>query len=240
MEYVTGGSAEAPAGPVHTEFYSNDGATPMRTPEEWAELCGEIPTDTVAITTIYGSTIDYFKPIEGETFCSMLQSNSKHLWSPDGENWQQPEYYPSFSNWCGGASDTWFETIGVDRQMPGTWCSKAGNSHVTGGHGSPVKKSEWSQPFTMEYVTLGESATQAPALKADCADFSCTTIPSGQPGEGNEVCCPAQQDFLPDHDTCECDGCGKDNCKLYNGGSQPGLPFCSETVTEAGESLCHE
>lgn len=40
-----------------------------------------------------GEWIDYFAPIDGATYCEMLQSYQDHKWSADGKTWKIPVYY---------------------------------------------------------------------------------------------------------------------------------------------------
>lgn len=40
-----------------------------------------------------GYWIDYFAPIDGATYCDMLQSYRDHKWSADGKTWKMPGYY---------------------------------------------------------------------------------------------------------------------------------------------------
>ena len=40
-----------------------------------------------------GDYTDYFKPVDGASWCDMLESNDHHMWSRDGENWVVPPYY---------------------------------------------------------------------------------------------------------------------------------------------------
>ena len=50
----------------------------------WGETCKVIPSSTLFIVLDMGSARDFFKPIEGASYCDMLQSSTKHRWSADG------------------------------------------------------------------------------------------------------------------------------------------------------------
>ena len=50
-----------------------------------------------------GDVVDYFKPVEGKTYCEMLQSRLLHQWSPDGKNWVIPSYQFPTRNLGGSA-----------------------------------------------------------------------------------------------------------------------------------------
>jgi hypothetical protein len=87
----------------------------------WAQKCQELPPSTEfiflcmapsgslgsAVSSCYGGTSrpaatkpvssklivwDFFKPVEGSTWCDMLVSVDKHMWSPDAITWWQPGY----------------------------------------------------------------------------------------------------------------------------------------------------
>ena len=67
-----------------------------------------------------GSVVDYFKPVEGKTYCEMLQSHNLHQWSANGKDWTIPLYY---STHLGGSA----------RHYP-----TDGRTHLSfwGGHGN--------------------------------------------------------------------------------------------------------
>ena len=68
---------------LERETYEN-GIGNSSSEESFVLPCENFDTgdDKVEIRISMGSIRDYFKPIPGETLCSMLGSNSKHLWSP--------------------------------------------------------------------------------------------------------------------------------------------------------------
>jgi len=68
---------------LEKETYEN-GIGNSSSEESFVLPCENFDTgdDKVEIRVSMGAVRDYFKPIPGETLCSMLGSNSKHLWSP--------------------------------------------------------------------------------------------------------------------------------------------------------------
>lgn len=64
--------------------------------------CTSIPEETPYMKLVMGSNVDYFKPIEGKSWCEMLNARNLHLWSSDGENWVQPTYFST--HWGGSAA----------------------------------------------------------------------------------------------------------------------------------------
>eukprot|EP00729_Bicosta_minor_P019610 gene19610-biopygen6557 len=64
----------------------------------WKEKCKVIPekATTLFIVVVMGEVIDFFKPVEGTSFCEMLLSNNKHKWSIDGMNWLTPAPYDGY------------------------------------------------------------------------------------------------------------------------------------------------
>ena len=53
----------------------------------WAEKCTTIPSNALFIVVEMGAVRDHFKPVEGATFCDMLQSNDTHQWSYNAMEW---------------------------------------------------------------------------------------------------------------------------------------------------------
>lgn len=54
------------------------------TKEFWAGKCAEVPDEALFIKMEMDGNVDYFKPKERSTFCDMLTSSNKHMWSKDG------------------------------------------------------------------------------------------------------------------------------------------------------------
>ena len=90
-----------------------------------------------------GSVVDYFKPIEGKTYCEMLQSHKLHQWSSDGKNWVIPLYY---STHIGGSDNYW----PADGRSHLSFWGGGGN---LGGccHSSFSDTSGWGRAFNIYY-----------------------------------------------------------------------------------------
>ena len=58
--------------------------------------CNLIPSSALYIKIVMGSVVDYFKPVEGKTYCEMLQSNNFHEWSSNGKDWVIPLFHSDF------------------------------------------------------------------------------------------------------------------------------------------------
>lgn len=115
----------------------------------WNSKCTNIPSTTQYITVHMGTVIDYFKPIEGATFCEMLKTSTKHMWSPDGENWQQPAYYGGNG---GGSKTHWPESIDGRKYLSfwGTESPNGGCCHSSKNDGTnSVDTEAWKQSFKM-------------------------------------------------------------------------------------------
>eukprot|EP01065_Artemidia_motanka_P032114 TRINITY_DN39166_c0_g1_i1.p1 TRINITY_DN39166_c0_g1~~TRINITY_DN39166_c0_g1_i1.p1 ORF type:complete len:3092 (+),score=891.72 TRINITY_DN39166_c0_g1_i1:58-9333(+) len=64
----------------------------------WWKKCQAIPRDAAYLKLVMGDVTDYFKPVSGASFCTMLLSNRKHLWTNavskvETNSWTTPEYY---------------------------------------------------------------------------------------------------------------------------------------------------
>lgn len=140
----------------------------------WEAECQRLPPTTQYIIVMMGAVFDYFKPIDGETsFCDMLTSNDKHLWSPNGVDWQQPTYANAAQGSgkvLGGSSDAWPRVnVGNDeRDLLSMWgymdgaerggcCSRSKKVASTTGHNGGTDA--WAQDFDMWYVDLKTSTT---------------------------------------------------------------------------------
>lgn len=76
--------------------------------QHYDQDCHTIPNDSAYLKLVMGNVVDYFKPTSGNSYCDMLQSSTKHLWSADGINWQQPEYFRhGLGSSYGGSASMW-------------------------------------------------------------------------------------------------------------------------------------
>ena len=70
----------------------------------WTEQCKQVPAGALAVELQIGTVVDYFRPVQGASWCQMLTSSDKHEWSPDGQgNWRKPAY----SDYLGGSLINW-------------------------------------------------------------------------------------------------------------------------------------
>ena len=102
-----------------------------------------------------GENNDYYKPVEGKTFCTMLQSNKEHLWTndPTKNEYVTPTYYGSL---LGGCKDNWplNNVDGDPRRFIGFWgTDRTGQGGSDGGccHSTKNDVAAWKRKFTMYY-----------------------------------------------------------------------------------------
>lgn len=98
----------------------------------WAEKCTTIPSNALFIVVEMGAVRDHFKPVEGATFCEMLQSNTKHQWSYNGVEWITPVFNGGTNH--GGCDPDWPRDkgrAGDNRRYLSFWGIK--HDSLTGG-----------------------------------------------------------------------------------------------------------
>lgn len=122
----------------------------------WAETCKTIPMTAGFVKVNMGSSLDYFRPPTGKSYCEMLTTSDQHKWSKDGETWVTPTY--DTSGLGGSAAD------GVDTGDARTKVSFWGSSVAanTGGccYASPTDSTPgFGKAFTLSYC---EIATPTP------------------------------------------------------------------------------
>jgi hypothetical protein len=126
----------------------------------WKNKCNVIPGNALFLMLDIGSTRDYYKPIDGEKFCDMLNSETKHQWSPDGITWITPEYAVDGYH-KGGSKANWprVHIKGDDRyalsswgheysSRPGGCCSTSYSDYYTQQH---IEGTGWGQSFSLSY-----------------------------------------------------------------------------------------
>lgn len=122
----------------------------------WAEQCKTIPPNALFIVVEMGAVRDHFKPVEGATFCEMLQSNDKHQWSYNGVEWVTPPPHKNDKN-NGGSFDNWPRDkgrAGDNRRYLSFWGIK--HDSLTGGCCSTSTASYTSVSF----LRRGETTQQ--------------------------------------------------------------------------------
>jgi len=136
----------------------------------WMAECNKIPSDAIDIVVTMDKVADHFKPVQGSSFCQMLTSVDKHLWSRDGIVWYQPEYYPaslrrigetdekiqSSVYWNGGSAENWPRKIDPNdrRAVLSVWGSNV-IGYTGGGCCSSAYENEAvvpNQKFAVEYT----------------------------------------------------------------------------------------
>merc|ERR1712003_102615 len=103
-----------------------------------------------------GSVRDFFKPSDGNTICDMLTYYNRHMWSPDAQTWEVPDYYPEVIH-LGGTVAGWpannekhptdqrkhLSFWGKQEASKGGCCQGDYSSQVAG----------WNQAFTISTCT---------------------------------------------------------------------------------------
>ena len=98
-----------------------------------------------------GNNVDYFRPVEGKTFCEMVNSPNSHQWSADAVTWRTPVYTTGLA---GGSAGDWpkTEVLGDGRVFLPTW----GGTHPspTGGccHNTKYDAHNWQKTFDLHIL----------------------------------------------------------------------------------------
>jgi hypothetical protein len=139
----------------------------------WRNRCYMFGREIAAIRVTMGANVDYFKPANGNSnkaWCSMMQSNQRHLWSNDAINWKQPVYVKAidYSDYLGGSDQTWPVGQGQDeREFISFW----GGARVKGGCCSDKNfwdKNRWENRFVLSTCNRCSSFATIPGgIKAD-------------------------------------------------------------------------
>merc|ERR1719272_1452772 len=134
-----------------------------------------LPATILYVMLDMGIYRDYYKPIDGATWCEMLANDedtprNKHQWSPDGINWVTPEHQGDCKFNAHSSSKYWPQTHvdGDDREFLSSWGwpipkGKGGCCHSAHGDNDG-----WGQSFTMAYgVPLTTSTTTTECTTTD-------------------------------------------------------------------------
>lgn len=128
----------------------------------WEWKCLHIPLTAEYVKVTVADITDYFKPIEGATFCEMLTSYEKHMWSNDAIHWFKPEADSWSRQLLGGSKFGWpknnvpsegreyitFWGSKYGRKYKGGCCQKPEN-RVHKKHPYALKHDNWHVPFAM-------------------------------------------------------------------------------------------
>ena len=110
---------------------------------------------------------DFFRPVEGATFCEMLQSHDKHEWSADGVVWVDITFWDNSYSINGGSANWWPRDNGLDldeRYHLSFWGADLNSGHSGGCCSSSISENLtypslsgqdafWGQPFTLNYFS---------------------------------------------------------------------------------------
>ncbi|CAJ1395034.1 unnamed protein product [Effrenium voratum] len=147
--------------------------------KNWARKCHAVPSGTQYVKLVMGEVTDYFKPSVGYSFCDMLTSYDKHLFSNDAENWAKPEYYPHH-NHDGGSLWWWPKQTqsrhGDERKYLSFWGSSWPGTTWGCCHYAYNDAVHWGRIFTMSYCGVN--------LKPA---FECTDYPTSS-GSAQQRC----------------------------------------------------
>lgn len=179
----------------------------------WAVKCQPIPATASFIKVVMGTAVDYFRPVEGATYCEMLTSYSKHQYSKDGVDWITPAY--SRQTIVHGGSSFNFPTTkfkgderyhlsfwGTDSGLVGGCCSTSPTLPVTepslpenaGGAGGK----SWGQSFTMWYGTVTTTPTTTAEITSSTIATTTTTTTARICKNGGQPLTPALYEQGPD------------------------------------------
>ena len=92
-----------------------------------------------------GAVTDYFRPVQGKTYCEMLDSFKLHQWSVDGLNWITPNYYTRHK----GGSARNYPNDG--RQFLSFWGDRQGGFRGGCCATSYTRASNWGKAFKLFY-----------------------------------------------------------------------------------------
>jgi hypothetical protein len=148
-----------PSGTVATVFATVQTNTHANA-EFWTKECQEIPASASYLMLRMGDVHDFFKPVDGASWCEMLVSNTLHQWSMNGIDWKTPAYKSGGLSksglYLGGSADQWpaFNVDGDPRVLLSLWGSpaaKGGCCLTTYSSGSIGGENNFPQAFTFAY-----------------------------------------------------------------------------------------
>ena len=116
---------------------------------------------------------DFYKPVYGKNFCTMLQTHAEHLWTNDpAKGFRAPKYYRGH---LGGSDSEWLKTSvdGDKRVFLGFW----GDGSRPGGccSDSNAPSGGWGKKFTMYYSVVPIETTTATTATTTTATTSTNT-----------------------------------------------------------------
>jgi len=144
----------------------------------WAVECQKIPSMARGITVDMGAVRDFFRPVEGSSFCEMLTSYNKHQWSADGETWVDVAFYGHSVLHNGGSAYGWprddgragdarthLSFWGDDGSLTGGCCSSStAVAHTLPSLPGNGGNTHWGQPFSVSFLYVHLSYEEAMQL----------------------------------------------------------------------------
>eukprot|EP00662_Eupelagonemidae_sp_cell21_P028897 gene28897-biopygen58533 len=162
-------TAPATSAPTDIHCFASVAADGLADEAFWNARCSQIPSSAEWVLVRMGAARDYFKPVSGETWCSMLVSggpNSKHQWAQSGDGpWITPQRH-THSSILGGSHHDHDPVTGVygGRSHLSFWGETGGNARGGCCHNTPDGSdiADWGKAFDMCYQ--GTSPTTAPTV----------------------------------------------------------------------------
>ena len=110
-------------------------------------------SNALYLKLVMGNVTDYFKPDNDYTYCDMLTSHNRHLWSYDGENWERPKYCNDTKNDLlgGSAIGGFYEYPWDERKTLSFWGGDAWLDMGGCCHCDYNDTAKANRAFTLEY-----------------------------------------------------------------------------------------
>eukprot|EP00040_Diaphanoeca_grandis_P014959 m.76035 g.76035 ORF g.76035 m.76035 type:complete len:276 (+) comp24851_c0_seq1:365-1192(+) len=147
------------------QIYTNNGASYV-TRNTINGFCSNIRFDTTMVEVKMGDVHDFFRPIQGVSWCGMLTSENKHEYY-NGTDWIRPNYYAG-GHFGGGTLPKDARTDGDVRPYVSIW----GFGDARGATGGccayrvqtpGLETVHWSRAFTMYAVQHTQGPTVSPS-----------------------------------------------------------------------------
>ena len=125
---------------------------------EWKIRSTAVPKDTRYMKIMMGSVVDYFRPLDGSDWRTMMLSKDFHKWSPDGIQWYIPDYVQSNQGYGGSRKDWPKDVIEGDvREYISFW---GGGSKVAGCCSASICNhyDGENQPFNVSFMLVDGAA----------------------------------------------------------------------------------
>jgi hypothetical protein len=152
-----------PPPPLNTTLtlFAEASATTKHGGAYWDSRCAMVPESALYVRLVMGTVVDYFKPVEGSSWCEMLKSNNKHEWSATGVDgsWVTPDYIVGNDGHLGGSSVDWpLQKVEGDKRRHLSFWSDDANVNALGGCCSTSTKmytvgnlGGWGMAFTLSF-----------------------------------------------------------------------------------------